>query len=99
MQAAKVIPAKGFRRVFKGEPGFKAVYAAEKWLTEHGYSFGCMCYPDPIGVMKGAHNIPKWKHLTKAGIAQLDGRLTGEFRGGDITLELNEAPEGEESEG
>lgn len=76
------------------EPGtFKALYAAEKWLTENGYSYGPGSAMHPVPVLKGDFIIAKWKNLTHKEIAQLDGKITGDFRDGPVRVTLKTEPE------
>jgi len=75
------------------QPGtFQAFYAAQQWLTKHGYSFGPTCRGQPVGILKGDFIIAKWRNLTDQEIEQLDGCLTGDMREGPVTVFLNEAP-------
>jgi len=75
------------------EPGtFQALYAAQKWLEQNGYSFGSTCRGSPIGILKGDFIIAKWRNLTKREIEQLDGRMDGDMRNGPVTIHLNAGP-------
>ncbi|WP_426113486.1 hypothetical protein [Pseudomonas sp. DSP3-2-2] len=77
------------------EPGtFQALYAAQKWLDENGYSYGPGSAMHPVPVLKGDFIIAKWKNLTRKEIAQLDGKIDGNFREGPVTVTLNVEPEG-----
>ncbi|MEB0008660.1 hypothetical protein QN412_02910 [Pseudomonas sp. RTB3] len=77
-----------FTKTFS-EPGtFEALYAAQKWLTQNGYSFGPGCAMKPIPILKGDFVIAKWKNLTKGEIAGLDGKLDGNMREGPVTVIL-----------
>ena len=81
-----------FTKTFS-EPGtFQALYAAEKWLTENGYSHGPVSAMDPVPALKGDFIIAKWKNLTKKEIAQLDGKVDGNYREGPVTVMLKTAP-------
>ena len=76
------------------EPGtFQALYAAEKWLDENGYSYGPGSAMHPTPVLKGDFMIAKWKNLTRKEIAQLDGKIDGNFREGPVTVTLKAEPQ------
>lgn len=79
-------------RVFKGvgKPAFTAVWAAEKYLKRLGYSYGSMCYDEPIGIAKGlGRYIAKWYNLSPADKARLDGVMeSDDFRDGDVKVTL-----------
>jgi len=76
------------KKVFNKQEGvvFGAYYDACAWLKENGYSYGSMCGSMPIGVMKGNFIIAKWKNLTELEISELDGRMIGEFREGEVVI-------------
>jgi len=81
-----------FTKTFS-EPGtFKALCAAENWLTENGYSYGPGSAMDPVPVLKGDFIIAKWKNLTEKEVAQLDGKIDGNYRSGPVTVTLKIAP-------
>lgn len=81
-----------FTKTFTEQGTFNALHAAEKWLTENGYSYGPTSCMHPVPVLKGDWSIAKWKNLTKKEIAQLDGRIDGNEREGPVTVYLKEAP-------
>ena len=65
-----------FEKTFDGDgTTFSAKFAAEKWLSENGYSVGPSCVMHDQGILKGDFVIAKWKNLTPLEIRQLDGRL------------------------
>lgn len=82
-----------FTKTFDQEGTFQALYAAQNWLRENGYSYGSTCREEPIGVMKGEWDIAKWRNLSRQDIAGLDGALFGSARNGPIKLKLKEIPE------
>lgn len=82
-----------FTKTFSNEGTFQALYAAQDWLKENGYSYGSTCREMPIGILKGDWAIAKWKNLTKKEIADLDGQLQGDKREGPITITLKVAPD------
>ena len=77
--------------VFKSEHSdFDAYKAACKWCRDKGYSHGSMCGGDPIGLIFGDVIIAKWKNLTDAERAELDGTITGDMRHGPVTITIYE---------
>lgn len=72
---------------------FQALCAAQKWLEQHGYSHGSTCRGYPMPVLKGDYLIAKWRNLSSAEIAELDGKVDGDFREGPLTLYLKKEPE------
>jgi hypothetical protein len=83
-----------FSKTFTGANSFGAVHAAEEWLTEHGYSYGVMCSPAPIGIAKNAGYISKWYNLG-TDTHKLDGAIvSADFRDGPVTVYLDYAPQG-----
>jgi hypothetical protein len=75
------------RKTFKENGAFGAVYEAEKWLKENGYSIGSMDSDAPIGVAKGeGRYISKWHNLGEDKVL-LDGVIArGWKRDSDITI-------------
>jgi hypothetical protein len=79
------------KEVFTKNGTFESYYAACHWLTENGYSYGSMCCPQPIGIMKGDYNIQKWKNLSNFQISQLHGVMTSsDWREGSVLIEIFE---------
>lgn len=74
---------------FNNEGTFKAMWAAEAWLKENGYSHGSTDrHPNPVGFMH-APNWPltqKWHNMSLADKKLLDGVIIGNFREGPIRL-------------
>jgi len=75
--------------VFEPAPqdDFTALYAAEKWCRENGFSVGRHQAHAPCGLMRGDFDIQKWRNLRKDDIAALDGILLYQ-RGGPAVLHL-----------
>ena len=73
---------------FRHEGNFAAYRAAEAWLTERGYSIGHMQRGAPCGLLHGDYDIQKWRNLSNAERAALDGTLSGDFRNGPVTIRL-----------
>lgn len=78
------------KKEFAESGDFAAYYAAEKWLLENGYSSGSMQRDDPIGIMKGAYSISKWRNLSTADKKALHGIMTGDKRNGPVMVEIYE---------
>lgn len=76
-------------KVFKGNGDFKSFYEATSCLNNNGYSYGSMCSPMPIGIMKGDYLIAKWKNLTNSEKAALDGVMETS-RDGNTTIKIFE---------
>lgn len=74
--------------VFKVDGNFESMYAAERWLTENGYSRGSSCASSPTGLLKGDYHIAKWKNLTKKEKYHLDGVMEGDLRNGPLTISI-----------
>jgi len=81
-----------FIKVFEMPGTFQALYAAQHWLEENGYSYGSSCVMHPTPVLKGEFAIAKWKNLTRAEVAALDGSIDGDLRNGPITVRLKQPP-------
>jgi hypothetical protein len=76
------------KKTFKVSGTFESYYAACKWLSENGYSYGSMQGDAPIGIMKGEWNISKWRNMTSKEQKSLDGVMTGEFREGEVVVSI-----------
>lgn len=87
-----------FTKTFASEETFKALYLAQDWLRENGYSYGSTCRDQPIGILKGDWVIAKWRNLTAKEVAGLDGVLAGSPRHGPVEVRLKKAPNGHQSE-
>jgi hypothetical protein len=81
-----------FEKIFEGDgTTFSALYEAQKWLRDNGYSYGSSSIDSPIGVHKGDCYISKWRNMTKKEQKNLDGRLYA-GREGSAKLVLKEPP-------
>lgn len=81
-----------FKKTFDCPDTFNSLYAAQNWLAERGYSYGPGSVMCPMPVLKGDYQIAKWKNFTKQEIAQLDGKIDGNFRDEPVTVTLKVAP-------
>lgn len=77
------------KKIFNQKGTFKAYYAAEKWLTENGYSFGPSCVCSPQAIKKGDYYIAKWRNLSPMERIDIDGIIEGNnHREGPVVVEL-----------
>jgi hypothetical protein len=75
---------------------FGAMYAAQGWLKEHGYSYGSgdsnrqTGGSNPVAVIKGAYGLPqKWHNFTKEDKQKCDGVMIAyDWREGDVRVIL-----------
>jgi hypothetical protein len=81
-----------FKKVFSETGAFKALYAAQRWLEENGYSYGPTCVMHPAPILKGDYVIAKWRNLTKKEIKALDGWFDGDLREGPVVVQLKAEP-------
>jgi hypothetical protein len=81
-----------FEKIFPqdGTP-FGALYAAENWLRENGYSCGSSCVFHPQAIKKGEWCIAKWRNLTQAEKEDIDGILVA-GRDKNAIIKLLEEP-------
>ena len=81
-----------FIKEFPKNGDFGALYEAEGWLRERGFSVGSVCRGYPRGIMHGDCQIAKWRNLDKSEILALHGVMKGnehgEMRGNDVTVEI-----------
>lgn len=79
-------------RTFDQSPNdqaFAAFHRATHWLEHEGYSVGQLSRGNPIAIKKGRFDfIAKWRNLTSAEKADIEGKMTGNWRNGPITVEL-----------
>lgn len=70
---------------------FGAKHAAEKWLFNHGYSFGSSCVLCPQAIIEGDVLIAKWRNLTPREKRFIDGTLEA-GRNTDAVIKLKSKP-------
>lgn len=76
-------------KTFTADKDFEAMYQAEAWLTQNGYSYGSAERSAPRGIMKGENTyIEKWSRYSKAEQEAFDGLMTGDMRHGPVTVEI-----------
>lgn len=69
---------------------FESLYAAEKFLSTNGYSYGSLCRNEPVAIRKGEYDLTqKWKNFTKDDEAAIDGVMVSyDFRNGEVVVYL-----------
>lgn len=74
---------------------FGAMYAAERWLYENGYSYGSTDRGSYVPIVKGEYNLPqKWYNLSKSDIENLSGVIhSTDYRDGKVEVRLFSKPE------
>jgi hypothetical protein len=77
-----------YELTFFKEGTFESYYEATSWCRNNGYSYGSMCSPQPIALIKGDYNIAKWKNLTSRERYEVDGIMTGDFREGEVRIKI-----------
>ena len=81
-------------KTFKVKGTFQSMYAAEKWLSEKGYSAGSSSATHPTAVMKGdyySYGLPhKMKNFTSKQKKIIHGILFGDLREGPVTVHIYE---------
>jgi hypothetical protein len=76
----------GFKKIFESDKTFGAYYAAERWCTDQGISYGSSCAGSPQGLLFGNYQIAKWRGLTAKERQQLHGTIQGNLRNGPVTV-------------
>ncbi|EHL99334.1 hypothetical protein HMPREF9946_03096 [Acetobacteraceae bacterium AT-5844] len=71
---------------FDGEAAFEAYDKARRWCRERGVSLGSMQRGAPTGLLLGDFSIAKWRNLSVAERAALDGTIEGDFRHGPVRI-------------
>jgi hypothetical protein len=78
------------RKTFDQQGAFEAMRAAEKWCDENGISYGRSQADAPTGLLRGNFDISKWRNMSKAEIAALDGTMTGNLRDGPVIIQIKD---------
>jgi len=77
---------------FKVKGTFESMYAAEKWLSDNGFSCGSGSAMQPTAIMKGdyyEYELPhKWKNFTAKQKNSVHGVMTGDFREGYVFVRI-----------
>lgn len=81
---------------FNEQGDFQSYYAACRWLTENGYSYGSTSNnrgtgkKQPVAVMKGEYTVAqKWHNLDKEDKSRLAGIMeSDDFRNGKVTVTI-----------
>lgn len=77
-------------QTFTHRGDFAACHAAEQWCADHGISVGRMQGPEPRGLLWGDFDIQKWRNLSAADRAELNGTMTGNMREGPVVVAISE---------
>lgn len=86
----KIITQQKFTK--KQNRPFDALYQAESYLSDLGYSFGSLAVTlsRNVAVKKGGYNLPqKWHNLDKKDIESIDGVIRSlDYREGEVIVIL-----------
>lgn len=71
---------------------FSAVYQAQAWLRERGYSYGSTCLSPYVAIQKGKYTLPQKMHnFDKEDLALIDGVIySTDYREGEVEIWLKE---------
>lgn len=69
---------------------FAALYAAQAWCRNAGYSYGSTDITGRVALMRGDVLIAKWHNLSAKERAECDGVMTGDFRNGPVTINIKD---------
>jgi len=67
---------------------FEAFYEAKQWCEDRDICVGAMEKGQPCGLLVGPYVVAKWHNLRPHERNELNGKLTGDFRHGPVTIEL-----------
>jgi len=76
------------KKIFENKGTFEALHAAEKWLTDHDYSYGPTQVCAPQAIFRGDCYVSKWRNLSAKDKTEMVGTITGECREGPIIVNL-----------
>ena len=74
--------------VFKGDGPFVALWKAEAFLKECGFSFGSWQRGAPTACMFGDYSVSKWRNLNHDKRREVHATLTGDHRRGPLIFEM-----------
>ena len=71
---------------------FSAMYQAQAWLRERGYSYGSTCLSPYVAIQKGKYTLPQKMHnFDKEDLALIDGVIySTDYREGEVEIWLKE---------
>lgn len=73
---------------------FSALYKAQVWLRQFGFSAGSMCSNAPTAIKFGDWHIAKWRNLSNSEQRDIDGIMTSaDWRNGSVQIELEKSPD------
>lgn len=70
-------------------PGtFQSYYAACKWCSDNGYSYGSTDIGKYVALLRGEYDLPqKWKNMSAVERNSVDGVMAShDFREGSVTI-------------
>jgi hypothetical protein len=75
---------------FDDKGDFAATARAQAWLVARGFSYGALSAPDePRAVLWGyPRTVAKWRSLSDAHRAALDGAITGDPKAGPVIVTI-----------
>lgn len=82
-----------YKKVFKGsDETFRAMWDAQRWLHEHGFSYGSTDGSPYCSIQKGEYTLPqKLYNFDREDKAQLAGVMRSfDYRNGDVEIWLYE---------
>lgn len=86
----KILVQQNFTK--KEDRPFDALYQAQSYLNDLGYSYGSLAVTSSpnVAVRKGEYDLPeKWHNLDKKEIASIDGVIRSlDYREGQVTVML-----------
>jgi len=87
-----------FKKVFENIGGeystFTGLYAAEKWLREHGFKYGSLDFGAYVAITKGEYNLPQKLHnFDKEDTGKIAGVIYSmDYREGSVEVWLYDEP-------
>jgi hypothetical protein len=84
----KILVQQNFTK--KEDRPFDALYQAESYLNDLGYSYGSLSINANVAVKKGKYDLPqKWHNFDKEEISLIDGVIRSlDYREGQVTVML-----------
>ena len=85
-----------FIKVFHNDGGdysdFSAMYKAEEWLQNNGFSCGSTNHSPYVAIRKGKYDLPQKLHnFIKEDFEKMDGVIySHDYRNGDVEIRLYE---------
>lgn len=67
---------------------FRAMWLAEEWIEQNGYTVGSCQGGAPRGIMPAGYAVMKWRNLSQQDRAALYGQMTGDMRNGPVRVAI-----------